>query len=165
MRFDYVAADRARSHREAEPHSLVNLGRRWYLVAYDCDRDAWRTFRVDRITRPRGAAKRFLPRPLPAPDAAAYVTSNLASAPQAHEACVVLHAPVADVLARHRWARPYVEALDEDRCELRLGETSLDWLAIRIGMLGFSFDVLGPPELIERFGVLADRFGAAAGHA
>ncbi|WP_433497868.1 WYL domain-containing protein [Sphaerimonospora sp. CA-214678] len=26
---------------------------RWYLIAYDPDRADWRTFRVDRIARPR----------------------------------------------------------------------------------------------------------------
>ena len=49
-----------RSRREVEPHSLVNVGRRWYLVAWDCGRKDWRTFRVDRIRRP-AAGGRFAP--------------------------------------------------------------------------------------------------------
>ncbi|WP_238454700.1 WYL domain-containing protein [Micromonospora sp. ATA51] len=36
--------------RDVEPYRLVNWGRRWYLVAFDPERDDWRTFRVDRIT-------------------------------------------------------------------------------------------------------------------
>ncbi len=51
VRFNYTARDKAGSKREAEPHSLVNAGRRWYLVAWDCGRTDWRTFRVDRIER------------------------------------------------------------------------------------------------------------------
>ena len=39
--------------RWVEPHRLVSLGRRWYLVAYDRDRQDWRSFRVDRISEPR----------------------------------------------------------------------------------------------------------------
>jgi predicted DNA-binding transcriptional regulator YafY len=27
----------------------VNVGQRWYLVAWDLDRADWRTFRVDRL--------------------------------------------------------------------------------------------------------------------
>ena len=48
--FDYTARDGAVSQRRVEPHRLVSLGRRWYLVAYDRDRQDWRSFRVDRIS-------------------------------------------------------------------------------------------------------------------
>ena len=59
LRLPRARRDRSRE-RLVEPHSLVNLGRRWYLVAWDCDRDDWRTFRVDRIERasPAGGALR-----------------------------------------------------------------------------------------------------------
>ena len=49
LRFDYRAHSGAPSRRSVEPYRLVNDRRRWYLVAWDTDRDAWRTFRVDRI--------------------------------------------------------------------------------------------------------------------
>ena len=58
-------ATRPARRREVEPHSLVNAGRRWYLVAWDCGREDWRTFRVDRITRPASTGVRFEPRKLP----------------------------------------------------------------------------------------------------
>jgi WYL domain len=32
----------AQTERRVEPHRLVSLGKRWYLVAYDLDRQAWR---------------------------------------------------------------------------------------------------------------------------
>src|SRR4051794_32695533 len=35
LRFVYTRRDEEASRREVEPHSLVNLGRRWYLVAWD----------------------------------------------------------------------------------------------------------------------------------
>ena len=50
MRFSYRdGADRV-SERRVEPHRLVSLGRRWYLVGFDLDRDDWRTYRVDRVS-------------------------------------------------------------------------------------------------------------------
>ena len=58
-RFAYTARDRAGTRREVEPHALVNAGRRWYLVAYDCGRSDWRTFRVDRIEKPASTGVRF----------------------------------------------------------------------------------------------------------
>src|SRR6478736_6152979 len=81
LRFAYRGRDTTESRRIVEPHTLVNLGRRWYLVAWDCDRDDWRTFRVDRLTRLSPAGARFEPRALPNDDPAAFVAANLSGAP------------------------------------------------------------------------------------
>src|SRR5512141_2586239 len=35
--------------RTVEPHRLVSVGRRWYLVAWDLTRHDWRSFRLDRM--------------------------------------------------------------------------------------------------------------------
>lgn len=107
------------------------------------------------------AGARFEPRQVPGGDAAAYVAANLSSAVSRYQARVTLHAPAAEVRGRpDLWGQ--VEALDERTCEYRTSDDSLDWLAMRIGMLGLAFVVHEPPELVERFGVLAARFGAAA---
>src|SRR5690606_15388810 len=53
VRFDYVRRDDEASSRLVEPHQLVSTGRRWYLLAWDLRRDDWRTFRLDRLQRPR----------------------------------------------------------------------------------------------------------------
>jgi predicted DNA-binding transcriptional regulator YafY len=37
------------SARQIEPHRLAHTGRLWYLVAWDAERQDWRTFRVDRM--------------------------------------------------------------------------------------------------------------------
>ena len=62
LRFAYRSREGANSRREVEPHSLVNVGRRWYLVAWDRQREDWRTFRVDRLARPAPSGARFTPR-------------------------------------------------------------------------------------------------------
>src|SRR5437016_8160914 len=66
LRFDYRAHSGTASRRTVEPYRLVNDRRRWYLVAWDTDRDAWRTFRVDRIELRTTAVPRLKPRALPA---------------------------------------------------------------------------------------------------
>src|ERR1700753_1896408 len=66
IRFGYTAASGAQSQRHVEPHRLVSLGRRWYLVGYDLDRQDWRSFRLDRVTAPRRAGARLPPPALPA---------------------------------------------------------------------------------------------------
>src|SRR5947208_1475487 len=65
LRFDYRAHSGAASRRSVEPYRLINDRRRWYLVAWDTDRDDWRTFRVDRMEPRPPAGPRFVPRALP----------------------------------------------------------------------------------------------------
>ena len=158
LRFGYQAREGERSRREAEPHSLVNVGRRWYLVAWDCGREDWRTFRVDRLTRPH-ASGRFQPRELPAQDAATYVSQSLSARPSRYEARLTLHASAEEMARRvPRWAGPF-EPLGEDRCEYRTGDDNLDWLCARIMMLGVDFDLDGPPEVVEHLVTLGERLG------
>jgi len=164
LRFAYRSRDGTASRRLVEPHSLVNLGRRWYLVAWDRDREDWRTFRVDRLERPSPAGARFSPRELPGGDPAAYVESNLSGA-ATHHARVTLHAPAARVAERASYMGGSVEAIDGVTCEYRASDESLDWLAMRIALLGVDFEVQQPPELAERLLELADRFTRAAGAA
>lgn len=163
LRFDYRSREGAETRRDVEPHSLVNLGRRWYLVAWDRDRGDWRTFRVDRLRRPAATGVRFERRELPAADAAAYVQAGITRAPTRYEADVVVHAPAAEVADRPPGSWGTVEALDERICRLRTGDDDLGWLAIRVAMLEPDFEVLGPPELVERIGALARRLAQAAG--
>jgi predicted DNA-binding transcriptional regulator YafY len=161
LRFDYRSRDRSESARHVEPLSLVNLGRRWYLVAWDCDREDWRTFRIDRLERPRPAGSRFSPRTLPAENPAAYVAANLRGATTRYAARVTVHTSAAELERRpHLWGT--VEALGEHSCEYRTSDDSLDWLAMRIGMLGVDFEVHEPPELVARCELLAARFARAA---
>src|SRR6185369_677176 len=68
LRFDYRSHSGAGNRRLVEPYRLLNDRRRWYLLAWDLDREAWRTFRVDRIAPRTPTGPRFSPRALPAED-------------------------------------------------------------------------------------------------
>lgn len=162
LRFGYVAAGGERTRRRVEPHSLVNLGQRWYFVAWDCDREDWRTFRLDRIESLAADATRFPPHELPGGDPAAFVMRSMA-APHRFRARVTLHAPAHEMEPRCGGTRETVEPIDAERCLYRSSDDSLDWLAVRVGMLGVDFEVHEPPELAERFRALALRFGRACG--
>lgn len=78
LRFDYVTRDGRSSRRHVEPVSIAFVGFRWYLVAWDPDRDDWRTFRLDRL-RPHEAphGRPFRPRPLPDGDGVAHVRAGV----------------------------------------------------------------------------------------
>lgn len=163
LRFAYRSRDGTESRRLVEPDSLVTLGPRWYLVGWDCERDDWRTFRVDRLERLTPAGTRFAPRKLPNADAAAFVAANISNATYRYRARVTLHAPAAEIAARHRAMWGTVKPLDERTCEFRASDDSLEWLALRIGGLDVDFEVHEPPELVARFDALARRFARAAG--
>jgi predicted DNA-binding transcriptional regulator YafY len=164
LRFAYRSRDGTASRRDVEPHSLVNLGRRWYLLAWDRTREDWRTFRVDRLTRPSATGRRFAPRELPAKDAAEYVEHNIAGAGSRYEARVTVHAPADEVAGRLPWLAGALEPIDARSCEYRTSDDDLDWLAIRVAMLGADIDVHEPPELIAHLELLAARLWRAASH-
>src|SRR5690606_38739664 len=141
LRFGYTAADGRRSERHTEPHRLVALGRRWYLVAYDLDRHDWRSFRVDRLSGPRTDGSRFRPRELPAADAAEFVRSGLEQAPRPYAIEAVVQASAEMVRERiGRWS--VVEEIDAQRCRVRMSADSLEWPIMGLGTLDADFEVV-----------------------
>jgi predicted DNA-binding transcriptional regulator YafY len=163
LRFGYRTRQGADSRREVEPHSLVNHGRRWYLVAWDRGREDWRTFRVDRLAKPASMGVRFTARRLPARDAGAYVEQSIAGAPNRFEALLTLHATAQEIASRAPAYWGTIEPLDAHTCRYRTGDDDLKWLALRIAMLGVEFEVHEPPELIDHLRALSSRLGRAAG--
>ena len=163
VRFGYRRRDGADSRREVEPHALVNHGRRWYLVAFDRGREGWRTFRIDRLTNPKSAGARFSPRTLPAKDAAAFVAQSITGRPNRYEARVTLRAPADELTARFPSHWGAIRPIDATTCEYTTGDDDLDWLALRIAMLGVDFEVHEPPELVQSLRALALRLSRATG--
>jgi len=162
MRFHYTGRDGAQSERHVEPHRLVSLGRRWYVVAYDLTRHDWRSFRLDRLADPRTTRSRFRPRELPAEDAAAFVRSRIQNISAAHTVEALVHAPVDRVrTVLGHWGT--VERVDDERCLLRMTIDSLDWPAFAHGCVGAEFEVIKPPELVEHIRDWGIRFNRATG--
>lgn len=160
LRIDYVAADGTESVRAVEPLRLVHWGRRWYLVAWDRSRNAWRTFRVDRLRLRTPNGPHFAPREPPAEDIAAYVTHNVRSARMRFEAVVTVHAPAATIIERVP-STVLVEPINENTCAVHTGAGSIEMLALYLAMMNADFTVIEPPELVERIRELAERFAGA----
>ena len=161
LRFDYLAHSGAASRRSVEPYRLVNDRRRWYLVAFDTDRDAWRTFRVDRIEPRTPAGPRFTPRALP-PDQeiAAQVARGAGEEAWRYRARVIVHAPAAHVLSRLPIPME-VESLGEDRCAFEPGSDHPEMLALYLGMLDADFIIVDSPELVAALRKLTGRYQRA----
>ena len=161
IRIDYKKHDGTESTRSVEPYRIVHIGKRWYLVAWDRDRHAWRTFRVDRMQVRTLTGPHFAPRELPAEDIAAYVTRSIHSAPLKYEARVIVKAP-AQVIAEHVPRDLVIEPIDDDTCVVHAKSNSVEMLALYLGMLDADFTVTEPPELVARITTLAERYAAAA---
>ncbi|WP_117214111.1 helix-turn-helix transcriptional regulator [Allorhizocola rhizosphaerae] len=161
IRFDYQTHDGAQDRREVEPYSLVNWGRRWYLVAYDMSRGDWRTFRVDRIALRTPTGPRFAPRPLPADDLASYVSRGVGTATWRYRARVIVHAPAAQIAEKVSFAGT-VSAIDENSCMFEAGSDNPESMALWLGMLGADFTIVDAPELVEHLRTLAERYGRAS---
>jgi predicted DNA-binding transcriptional regulator YafY len=146
LTFTYTTPSGEPAARLVEPHRLVSLKRRWYLVAWDLDRADWRIFRLDRLTGPATTGARFRPRDLPAADAAAYIAERLGSRPTRYDITVLLHAPAGTVDPVVAVTGGQVEPVDDHSCRLRLQVDAFDWPVLILAAVGAEFDVINPPE-------------------
>jgi predicted DNA-binding transcriptional regulator YafY len=156
--FDYPSGSEVR-RRRVEPYRLVASDRRWYLLAYDLDRDDWRSFRVDRMTDVSARTWRFRPRA--APDAATYVQEGVASRVYPHQARFLVHASADTVRAQIPASSAVVRRRGNELCEVLSGAGSLDFVLMHVLLLGHDFEVLDPPELGRRCRALAERLLSA----
>ena len=158
MRFDYQSRSGAASERHVEPHRLVSLHRRWYLLAFDRDRDDWRSFRLDRIEDPRGTRIRFKPRPVPRDDASAYIEESF---PNRYKVVATLNASADRIARDYPPIADQVEPIDEQHCRYTSRGDSLQWLTINLIWLNVDFQIHQPPELVEHLAGLTARLGNA----
>ncbi|MEU7754180.1 WYL domain-containing protein [Micromonospora sp. NPDC049101] len=160
VRFTYATRDGGEGERTVEPVRMVTTGRRWYLMAWDVDRDDWRTFRLDRLSTAVATTWRFRREH---PDPVAFVQRSVTAAPYRYLARARVHAPPDRVRSL---VPPEVGRVEDDRdgwCVLVVGGESLDWLAAHLARLDYEVEVLEPPELREAAGLLARRLAVLAG--
>jgi predicted DNA-binding transcriptional regulator YafY len=161
IRFDYRTHAGAVGRRQVEPYRLVLERQRWYLVAWDTGREAWRTFRVDRIEPRPPTGPRFTPRPVPSDrEVAEQVARGAGQATWRFQARVIVHASARHV--RDRLPIPVeVQDLDPDRCVFEPGSDHPEMLALYLGLLGADFEVVDSPELVNALRVLTARYQRA----
>lgn len=161
LAFAYQDRNGAPSKRDAEPHWLVHTSHRWYLVAWDVRRKDWRSFRVDRMGKPKATGLRFTPRKPPLNDVAAYVARGISYEQYPHRAEVILHAPVETLAKWVPLQAGVLKPIDPQTCLLQTGSHSFELLARYLVLFGVDFEVKEPPELVEQVRRLADRFSRA----
>ncbi len=156
IHFTYRARDADPTDRWVEPHRMVSMGRRWYLVAYDRDRQDWRSFRVDRISEPRTSGQTFRPRELPADDALSFVQAGIRRMPQRYAVRVALEADPDEVRAFvGRWA---TISGSPGGAVLEMNVDTLEWPLFILANIDAEFLVEAPQELADAVTRTADRF-------
>lgn len=146
--FDYTAADGRASTRHVEPLRMVRLGLRWYLVCYDLDRGEWRSFRLDRMSRPVPTGARFAPRTLPAENPVAFIRDRADKAQGSQDVVALVSAPAQHVTERiGRWST--VEEVAATRCRVTVHAKTLDWALMALGMIDADYTIEAPQSAIE----------------
>lgn len=143
------------TRRRLEPYQLVTTGRRWYLLAFDRDKQDWRSLRLDRMNDVRAQGSTFMPRE--APDAAAYVRRSISSSPYRYVARVYLYAPE-DVVAQHfSPSSATIEPDGPDACVVTTGADDPERMVLYFATVGCDFRVLSPPEVIQAVEAVSKR--------
>jgi predicted DNA-binding transcriptional regulator YafY len=155
LRFPYIARDDRASQRAVEPVAVVYSGHRWYLVAFDLDRDDWRTFRLDRIRGRVRAGERGQRRIVPGGDPAAFVRDRLRGAREGEGASeappgrIRLEAPAARVRSRIPSRYAEVEPDGEEACIVTTRGAWSRGFLVWMATLDEPMEVLDPPEMVE----------------
>ncbi|MBM7368357.1 helix-turn-helix transcriptional regulator [Gordonia hydrophobica] len=156
LTFAYAPGARSGSSpgaRRVEPLRLVPVGRRWYLLAYDLDRQDWRTFRLDRLRDATPQKRRFAPRTVPGGDPAAYVHASLRHGRDQHSVRAVVDADAESVRQKiGRWAQVEPTESDGGRPSALVTMQADDpgWIALALGGLDADYRFVEIPDALLR---------------
>jgi len=157
----YVDRDGAATRRRLEPYQLVTTGRRWYLLAYDRDREDWRSLRLDRMSDVAAVGTTFVGRE--APDAAAYVRRSISTSPYRYVARVRYHAPVGAVAPYFPAGSVDIEPDGPDATIVTAGADDPSHLVPWLARVDADLEILESPELADAMVAMAERMRRATG--
>ncbi|WAB84476.1 WYL domain-containing protein [Microcella daejeonensis] len=154
LRAEYAGAADEPERLRVEPYRVIVWAARWYLLAFDLEREAWRVLRLDRLTAKPPTYVPFAERPLPGASAEDVVKrtvdrgDSLAGWPCRGSAVLAVPPGVAAEFAP---GGAVVETVDDERCRLRMGAWSWVGLAGLYITFGSPLSEVEPVELREAF--------------
>jgi predicted DNA-binding transcriptional regulator YafY len=163
LRLNYERHEGATVERVVEPHRIVHTAERWYLIAWDVQRGAWRTYRIDRIHATAALRVEFTARAIPDEALRRFTARSISVAPYPVRARLRMRAPAAEV--RRRFGPTVAEVVDDGdgTCVLTTGAHRAEEIALHLGLSGIPFEVLDGDELRTTLLSLARTFTAASG--
>ena len=160
LRFAYTSASAEVTRRRADPDAVVHEGGRWYVVAHDVERQAWRTFRIDRISDVVEVGPADLPPERP--DPLATVQRGTALEAYRWRCEVELRLPLEVARIRVPRAVGIIEPLEDGRTLLHIGADDLVRVAHFLVGLTCEFTVRTPDELAAEVRALGRRLATLA---
>ncbi|WP_100364650.1 helix-turn-helix transcriptional regulator [Diaminobutyricimonas aerilata] len=163
LRFDYAGSSAA--PRRVHPHEVVARDGRWYLIAWEPEREEWRIYRLDRMTPRVPTGPGFPRRSLPTGDPGTFLSARFkGSDDEDRWPCVgrvVLDLPIEDVA-------PWLPAGEIERlspASTRVSVGAWSWTGVLASVARFDapFRIEGPPELADAARALGARLAEAAG--
>ena len=162
LRFEYLDRWGAASSRWVEPHRLIAQGRRWSLASFDLEKEAWRSFRLDRMSEVRPSEWRFAARD-DAEEAIELLRSPMPLSDYRHQAVLRLHCPVEEAVGAYGGAGNEIRQLDDGWCELRAGADDSRRAAQWLAGVDHEFVVIGDASIRRAVRELGTRLGLAGG--
>lgn len=159
LRFGYRSHAGDASHRHVQPLRLANYGRRWYLIAWDSERDDWRSFRVDRIDKVRATGETFVPRAVPA-DVAARLERGIAYEPFACRITLRLQGTVEELQAVLPVWCGVLEPETDAHSLLRVAADSPESLLAQVLMIGQDVELVEDNAMSPELQQVLARMGA-----
>ena len=161
--FSYTSRQGGTTQRHVQPHGLVALGGRLYLSGYDVDRQALRTFRLDRMKEVHQLDETFtVPDDV---DPLQQVRGPLAEVPWRHDVSVRILGETAHVRSHIPETLASITALrgvDEGWLRVSLRAERLEWVAGALAVLDRPFVIEEPRALRDVVAALGHRLVAHA---
>lgn len=148
--------------RTVEPHRLVRIRQRWYLFAWDVERNDWRSFRLDRIESLQTTSAAFRLRPLPADEMADYLQDRFRGAPR-RRVVLTLNTDARDAAGRLHRIDGTLQPLDDRHCRYAAQVDSYEWLTTVLILAGIDFTIEAPDEFAAYIADAGHRLLRAAG--
>jgi predicted DNA-binding transcriptional regulator YafY len=152
VEFDYRKPGESRTNRRrVRPYHLANRENLWYLVGFDCERGALRTFALPRISNPKVLTTQFV-RPADfSPEKFFANALGVLGGERDYRVTIRFTAAVADRIREREWHESQeLRDLPDGRLELRLRLGALPEIERWILTWGTDAEVLQPKELRQR---------------
>jgi predicted DNA-binding transcriptional regulator YafY len=158
--FGYTDKRGKESRRRAEPHRLVHLHLRWYLLGWDLDRSDWRVFRLDRVTGVARTGARHPSRELPGGTALSYLRQGLNT--DRRRVRLTVRAEPHEVADALRYQDAQIQRVDDQETRVTVWLDSWEWLVQGLVFLDADFTVLEPADFRDACAAFARRLLASA---
>jgi predicted DNA-binding transcriptional regulator YafY len=157
VEFDYrKPGESARSHRRVQPYHLAHRENLWYLIAFDVERGALRTFALPRIGGVTVLKQKFAKPADFTPETFFANALGVLGGRGDHQVVIRFSAEAADRVREREWHESQeLRERPDGTVELRLRLGALPEVERWVLGWGAAAEVIGPPELRQRLRAVA----------